>query len=66
MEYLLECLDKTPGGAESVVMVEYHNPMVAQPENIDEPEEDEDETEQDKKVEDKKVPKIGNVENNKD
>lgn len=29
MKYLLECLDKTPGSAEQVIMNEYHNEAVA-------------------------------------
>lgn len=30
MQYLLECLDKTAGAAEAVVMNEYHNSLVAE------------------------------------
>jgi hypothetical protein len=29
MQYLLECMDKTAGGIEAVVMNEYHNAQVA-------------------------------------
>jgi hypothetical protein len=28
MQYVLECLDKTPGGTESVIMNEFHNPSI--------------------------------------
>lgn len=42
MQYVLECLDKTAGAADSVVMNEYHNSLVADEANEDEKTKEED------------------------
>lgn len=44
MQYVLECLDKTAGAAESVVMNEYHNTLVADEKKEDDKTKEDDDT----------------------
>lgn len=49
MVAILDCLDKSHGGVESVVMHEFHNRMIPEPETNNNAEEDESEEEDEKK-----------------
>lgn len=46
MQYVLECLDKTAGSPESVIMNEYHNSMMVEDNDHNEDEKDDDTVQQ--------------------